>query len=181
MVGVPGKSKGCNTCRRRKIRVRALIFVSIVKLNPDGDFSATLKNHSARLAPKAVESVKDMHVFQSSSTVPCKVRKSDMASKKLRFPWCNHQNKICPSRSRCYPTLTSSGDSLKAAEPIAIQCLFSLVPTLHSTSRSSPYFGRSIFLQTVPLNVKRPASGYSKSSIFQPEEYHCICLLRLLQ
>ena len=181
MVGVPGKSKGCNTCRRRKIRVRALVCFAIVKLNSGGDFSATFKNHSARLAPKAAESAKDMHVFQSSSTVPCKVQKSDMASRKLRLPWCNHQAKICPSRSRWHPTLTSSGDLWKAAEPIATQCLPSLVTTLHSTSRSSPYFGRSISLPTVPLKLERPASGYRKSSIFQPEEHHCICLSRLLQ
>ena len=73
---------------------------SIVKLNSDGDLSATFKNHSARIALKAVESAKDMLVFQSSSIVHCKVRKSDMASRKLRFPQCNRQNKICPSRSR---------------------------------------------------------------------------------
>ena len=156
-------------------------FLQSGKLTSDTGFSATFKNHSARLAPKAVESAKDMHVFQSSSTVPCKVRKSDMASKKLRLPWYHRQSKICPSRSRWHPTLTSSGDLWKAVEPIAIQCLFSLVTTLHSTSRSSPYFGRSTALQTVPLNVERPASGYSKSSIFQPEARHCICLSRLLQ
>ena len=28
MVGVPGKSKGCNTCRRRKIRVSILNFIN---------------------------------------------------------------------------------------------------------------------------------------------------------
>ena len=64
MVGVPGKSKGCATCRRRKIRVSiSHLFVDSSSSNVEG--SAILMYRSVRNAAKVEEHVKGM------SAIPC--------------------------------------------------------------------------------------------------------------
>lgn len=59
MVGIPGKSKGCTTCRRRKIRVSIdYLLVEYFSSNVEG--SAILANRSVRNAAKVDEHVKGM-------------------------------------------------------------------------------------------------------------------------
>ena len=109
MVGVPGKSKGCTTCRRRKIRVSTL-YARCRQSSTNADVSATFKSHSARRAPRAVESAKATLVFPFFSTVPWRVQKRGMASKKPKPHSRKHQIEIYPSHSPWYPPLTSNGD-----------------------------------------------------------------------
>lgn len=157
------------------------ISQAAVELIISARFSATFKNHSARHVPRAVGFVKAMHAFQSFSTVPCKVQRGDMASKKPRLRSRDHQIEICPSSSPWYLLLTSSGELWNAAEPTTIAFLFSRMSPLHLTSRSSPPVGRSILLPTTAFKEVHLASGSSTQLICQPGEDRYIYLSRLLQ
>lgn len=67
MVGIPGKSKGCHTCRRRKIRVSLsrILSAGIPLLNGS---SVLWRSRAACVVRKAGENVKDMNEVQYSLT-----------------------------------------------------------------------------------------------------------------
>ena len=111
MVGVPGKSKGCTTCRRRKIRVSIPLIAPPLLLPANTIGSVTSNSHSARHAPRVAEFARDMHVFRFFSTAPCRGRRRDMGSKKPRLWIFNLRIEICLSHSPWCPILISNGDS----------------------------------------------------------------------
>lgn len=57
MVGLPGKSKGCHTCRRRKVRVRHP-EIPLPECDTDIQVSATFSDQVVRDVSRAVEPVK---------------------------------------------------------------------------------------------------------------------------
>ncbi len=173
MVGVPGRSKGCTTCRRRKLGVSTLS----IPLHRPGQILMRKEVRSPatvlqRNALTADESAKVMPAIQSFSIVQCNVKKVDMASKKLKPLSESFHSKRHLKHHLCNRTSISKGVLWKPAEPMIIECLFSQILRASSIDRCWLPFGRSISLRILACEAASHAFGWSKCWRFLIQRNH---------